>query len=136
MPSGLSQHLALTVRQRNVLIVLLTGGIVYAGVRWAMNPTPIPDPQPEAGLRAAELADRIDPEFADWQTLAILPGIAEKKARQIIQTREARQRANPGQRAFRRVEDLYYVEGFAGATVEKLKPYLHFPSEPATMPTD
>ncbi len=133
MPRGVAHHLALTHRQRYVLAVLLLAGIGYAGVRLWVHASPIPDPQPAAGSRAEELADRIDPEYADWQTLAILPGIGEKKAKGITEWRDAN-RPVSGERVFRRVEDLIRVPGIASATLDKLRPFLEIPGEPTTAP--
>jgi competence ComEA-like helix-hairpin-helix protein len=135
MLRALAHHLAFTDRQRNVLLVLLVIGLAYAGIRWAMHRSTISDPQPEAGARAVELADRIDPDTADWQTLAILPGIAEKKAKGIVEWRE-RNRAAEGGRVFRRVEDLVRVPGIGAATVDKLRPYLFIPDPPSTAPVN
>lgn len=118
------KHLALTRGQRGVLVVLLLGLVGSGTVRYAMNPSRVPDPQPEQGDRFIELADRINPNTADWQTLAILPGIGERKAQDIIAKRdELAKRRTP---AFRTPEDLYMVDGIGSATVDKLKPYLDF----------
>lgn len=135
MPRGVTHHLALTHRQRYVLVVLLLIGVVYAGVRWLVHPARVPDPQAESGLRAAELSDRIDPEYADWQTLAILPGIGEKKAKGIIEWRDAHRPAS-GERVFKRVEDLIRVPGIASATLDKLRPFLEIAGEPTTAPAN
>jgi len=126
MPRDPAHHLAFTSRQRRVLIVLLVIGAMYAGGRWLRNRTVIADPQPESGSRAGELADRIDIEEADWQTLAILPGIGEKRARDILRKRDDLRLRRPGERAFKRIEDLLMIDGIGIATIDKLRPYLAF----------
>ena len=135
MPRGVAHHLAFTDRQRNVLVILLMIGLSYAGVRWLTHSAHVPDPQAESGLHAEELADRIDPEYADWQTLAILPGIGEKKAKGIVAWREANRPAN-GHRVFTRIEDLIRVPGIASATLDKLRPFLVILERPATVPVN
>ncbi len=132
MVRGIAHDFSFTSRQRRVLVVLLLVAGLFFAIKWAINRSVVPDPQPAVGLRADELADRIDLETTDWQTLAILPGIGESKARDILRKRDELQSRTPGQRAFARAEDLYFVKGIGAATVEKLKPYLYFPGTPST----
>lgn len=133
--SRLSRFLAYTTGQRQTLILLLGMMLVYVSVRWINNPVPISEPQPSEGARASELADRIDPEYADWQTLAILPGIGQAKANLIVAKRHELQAESPHKRAFERPEDLYLVKGIGVNTVERIKPYLIFTTNPTTVPT-
>ncbi|GIW76906.1 MAG: hypothetical protein KatS3mg104_1969 [Phycisphaerae bacterium] len=129
-----SRFLTYTPGQRRVLIVLLGIMSVYVISRRISNPVSVSDPQPSEGVRAFELADRIDPEYADWQTLAILPGIGETRAKMIVSKRTELQNAKPNRRAFTRAEDLYLIKGIGPATLERIQPYLIFPSDPTTMP--
>lgn len=131
----LSRSLTYTSGQRQILILILCLMLIYVVARWINNPTYISDPQPSEGARASELADRIDPEYADWQTLAILPGIGQAKANLIVAKRQERQEASPGKRAFERPEDLYTVKGIGVSTVERIKPYLIFSTNPTTRST-
>ena len=48
----------------------------------------ISDPQPSEGPRAAELQSRIDPNAADWKTLAAIPNLGEKRAKAIVAYRD------------------------------------------------
>lgn len=118
------KHLAFTPAQQRVLVVLLLALVTYGTVRYAMNRSSVPDPQPDQGERFSELADRINPNTADWQTLAVLPGIGEKRAKDIVAKREELSRRRTP--AFGAPEDLYMVDGIGSATVDKLRPYLDF----------
>jgi DNA uptake protein ComE-like DNA-binding protein len=123
-----------TARQRGVLIgsILLLCG--WLGVRLALNRQSIADPQPPAGANAEHLATRVDPNTADWATLAILPQLGEKRAKAIVAFREAHEKANPGTPAFAKEQDLLQVPGIGAATIETLRPHLAFP--PTTAPVD
>ena len=70
-----------TASQRRGLLVLLTLMCAALGVRYACTPAYVSDPQPARPSRYDQLADRIDPNTADWQSLAALPGLGEKRAR-------------------------------------------------------
>ena len=89
-----------------------------------------------ASRRFHDLADRIDPNDADWVTLAALPNIGEKRAKEIIAYRERFVSENPEQRAFTRAEDLLRIKGFGNAMVAQLRAYLIFPAttQPASHP--
>lgn len=122
-----------TLAQRRGLLVLLTVLLSFLAFRTLRNRTYVSDPQPSEGPRAAELQSRIDPNSADWQTLAAIPGLGEKRARTIIAYREGLHAANSGRVAFHGPTDLLRVRGIGIATVENLRPYLIFPSdEPST----
>ena len=136
-PSNISP-LAWTLPQRRVLLALLSVLCVVLLVRYLFNPTYVSDPQPEVPARFHELADRIDPNTADWQTLAALPGIGEKRARDIVAYREsARARAGDSARVVFDAEgDLLYVKGIGPAMISAMLPYLEFPPPtPASKPS-
>ena len=123
---------AWTEPQRRVLLVLLAIFLVFLTGRYACNRMYVSNPQPETGARYGDLADRIDPNTADWQTLAALPGIGEGKARDIVAYRE-RKRAeahDPGLVVFKAEGDLLFIRGVGPALVQSMKPHLLFP--PAT----
>ena len=119
-------HFTWNESQRRVLLVLLTILLASLVTRYACNRMYVSDPQPPHPPREAELEDRIDPNTADWQTLAALPVIGEKRAKDIVAYREKFEETNPGQRAFARAEDLIRVKGIGEATVQSLAPYLIF----------
>ena len=125
-----TSHFTWNDSQRRVLLVLLTVLLASLGTRYACNRMYVSDPQPEVSPRFDELADRIDPNTADWQTLAALPGIGERRARDVVEYRQ-RKRAearDPALVVFDAPGDLLYVRGIGVAIVEALKPYLQFPT--------
>lgn len=122
-----------TLPQRRALVLLLGVLLVVLCIRYAVNRAYISDPQPPQGARAGELATRIDPNVADWQTLAAIPTLGEKRAKEIVAYRIRGQEANPGAIIFRDPTDLVHVRGIGRATIENLRPYLIFPPvEPPT----
>jgi hypothetical protein len=126
-----------TAKQRRAIVILLAAILIYLTIRLIRNPVYVADPQPRDGPRAAELADRIDPNTADVATLAALPMIGQRRAQDIVEYRERFVAQNPGKRAFTRVEDLLRIKGFGTAMIEHVRPYLTFPREqpaPATQP--
>jgi DNA uptake protein ComE-like DNA-binding protein len=129
-----SSRLAWSASQSSVLIGLLLLILIYLIARLIMNPVYVSDPQPRVPARADELADKIDPNTADWQTLAALPIIGEKRARDIVAYRERFVAENPGKTAFTRPEDLYRIRGIGDAMLSQIQPYLTFPAT-TTQPT-
>jgi competence protein ComEA len=121
-----------TPAQRGVLIALVLGLALYAGVRYALNPMHVSNPQPLVPPRASELADRIDPNTADLDSLAALPLIGERRARDIVAYRERFVADHPSEAAFKKPDDLLRIRGIGASMVDQLKPYLLFP--PATQP--
>ena len=117
-----------TARQRLALGVVVMLVLGYALVRYQVTPARIGSPQESEGARAAELADRLDPNTASASDLAALPNIGPAMARKIVEEREEFAKKHPGQRAFNRAEDLERVKGIGAATVENLRPYLGFPA--------
>ncbi len=124
-----------TGSQRGVLIALLGCLLTYLVVRSLLNPIYVSDPQPARPPRYDDLADRIDPNTADWQSLAALPGLGEKRAKTILEYREAFTTKNPGHPAFGEPEDLLLVHGIGDAMLATLRPYLMFPPPPNSTTT-
>jgi hypothetical protein len=130
---------AWTRPQRRVLVLLLLILCPALLVRYACNTAYIPDPPPPHGPRYDEVADKIDPNTADVATLAALPMLGDKRAQDIVEYRERKRAAEPERIVFRRPEDLAAIKGFGRASIDTLRPYLHFPSadrpdRPATQP--
>jgi DNA uptake protein ComE-like DNA-binding protein len=120
-----------TARQRvRLAMIVLALVVVLIGVSFR-RPLHIGDPQPPVGPRASELAAKIDPNEADWPTLAALPSIGEKRAKDIVAYREDFLRKHPNLRAFEKLEDLDKVKGIGQATAESLRPYLIIPPRPS-----
>ena len=124
-----------TASQRGVLIALLGGLTVYLIIRLILNPAYVSNPQPARPPRYAELADKIDPNTADWQSLAALPALGEKRAKTIIEYRESFTKQHPDHLAFEEPEDLLLVRGIGPSMLATLRPYMLFPSDAATKPT-
>jgi DNA uptake protein ComE-like DNA-binding protein len=124
-------RLTWTLPQRRALLVLLSVLCLGLGVRYACNPAYVSNPQPDRPSRADELADRVDPNTADVNTLIAIPQMGEKRARAIIEFREKRRALLPGQPAFRTASDLTAVRGIGWSMVENLRPYLTFPDDRA-----
>jgi len=116
-----------TNQQRIVLIWLLLIFCGWLAFRAYKNPRYVSDPQPQAGARAGELLDRLDPNSATWQELSVLPELGEKRAKEIVAYREEFVRAGRGAVAFRSAEDLLKIKGIGVSMVENLSPYLKFP---------
>lgn len=118
-----------TPAQRRALIFLVAALFLWLCFRVVMNRQYVPDPQPTEGLRARELASRIDPNSADWQTLAAIPTLGEKRAKAIVAYREHVLAQDEHRMAFSTPADLLHVRGIGQATMENLRPYLIFPNE-------
>jgi DNA uptake protein ComE-like DNA-binding protein len=123
-----------TASQRGVLIGLVGLLLAYATFVYFRNPTYVADPMPATPPGAAELEDRIDPNTADWATLAALPNIGEKRARDIVAYRDQAQRERPGEIVFHSSDALTRVRGIGPAIASQIAPYLRFPDAPATAP--
>src|SRR5437764_5897587 len=97
--------------QRGVLIAFLCAMLIVVGIRLWINSSYVSNPQPLRPSRFDELADKVDPNSADWQTLAALPQLGEKRARQVVAFREEFLAAHPGAIAFERANDLMQIRG-------------------------
>ena len=115
-----------TLAQRGVLLMGIAVLLAYLTVRYAINSSYVADPQPPQPARYFDLADRINPNVVDWQTLAALPGIGERRGRDIVGYREQFLLENPDRRAFESADDLLRIRGFGHATVANLRPYFIF----------
>ena len=129
---GNPSHFGWTLSQRRALILLLSILFIWLCIRFAMNRRYVSDPQPPNGSRADELASRIDPNTADWQTLAAIPELGEKRAKAIVEYREQIHQKDPQRIVFAAPTDLLPIRGIGQATMENMEPYLLFPSKPAS----
>lgn len=121
-----------TFSQRRALLAILSILLVVLCIRLAFNPQYVSNPQPPQGSRAGELASRIDPNTADWQTLAAVPGLGEKRAKSIVEYRDRLRASDANVVVFRDPSDLRHIRGIGVATIQNLRPYLLFPSDRAT----
>ncbi len=68
----------------------------------------------------------IDPNTADWASLVRLPGVGPARATKLLNFRVAAQKAHPGRKAFRSLNDLRAIPTFGPKTVRHLAPWLRF----------
>ena len=131
---GQSGEWGWTLPQRRALLLLLSLFFLALIVRLGLNRVFVPA-RGGPGERAGELASRLDPNSADWQALAAVPNLGEKRAKDIVSYRDRVRGVKPGAVVFRTVYDLRVIRGIGPAMVEKLRPYLIFPGEsPASLP--
>jgi len=130
-----SGELGWTLPQRRALLFLLSLFFLFLIIKLTLSRQFVPA-HPGQGSRAAELASRLNPNTADWQALAAVPNLGEKRAKDIVSHRERMRNSDPSTVVFKTVYDLRLVRGIGPAMVEKLRPYLIFPGEnPASLPT-
>ena len=121
-----------TPSQRGVLIafiLILCSTLLLFLARDRMY---VSNPPPAHAERYDDLADRIDPNTATWEELAVLPQIGEKRAKDIVAYRESFVARKPDGVAFARPQDLMEVKGIGAATLETLRSHLAFPVTQAT----
>jgi len=116
-----------TTPQRRALLFLVGVFWVFLGIHWACDRAYLPEGLDVPAPRAADLADRIDPNTADWETLAAIPGLGEKRAKVIVAYREKALAAGRGPLVFRVAFDLTRIRGIGRSTASNLEPYLIFP---------
>jgi hypothetical protein len=123
-----------TPAQRGVLIAFVLILCIVLLLRLARDRMYVSNPPPPRAERYDDLADRIDPNTATWEELAVLPQIGEKRAREIIAYREAFVVRQPNAVPFARPQDLMRVNGIGPAMIETLRPHLAFPTTASTQP--
>src|ERR1019366_558192 len=114
-------------RQRRVILVFVVALLGYLAIQSRQEPIDLADPPPSPGVRAGELADRLDPNTAGAAMLAAIPQMGERRAAEIVEYREAFQRDHPGGAAFAEPDDLLKLKNFGRATIATIEPYLIFP---------
>ncbi len=119
--------------ERRTFWLLIALAVVLAGIwltrlgawgddRVDVEPGPLPD-----------YANKLDPNTADWVSLARLPRVGERRARDIVAYREQVLLADPDAIAFTQPDDLTAIKGIGEKTADRLAPLLHFPA-PTTRP--
>jgi hypothetical protein len=122
-----------TANQRIALLMIVASIFAYIVIQYALNRSYVSNPQPDLPARAPELADRIDPNAADEQTLSALPLLGEKRAKMIVDYRKHFHDLKPDEVVFQKAEDLMRIRGIGVNTVDQLRPFLVFPStQPAS----
>ena len=72
------------------------------------------------------LNDKINPNLADWPSLARLPGIGEKRAKDIINYRNNQKIYDNISTIYNEYTDLANVKGIGTITCEQIRDYLIF----------
>lgn len=113
--------------QRYAILALAAVGIIIVAQRNRSWTSHIEDPS-LAGKRAHELIGRLDPNTADATALVAIPGLGERRSRDIVTFREKNYTdGNPI--VYREVKDLMRVRGIGPALSRQMAPYLVFPNE-------
>lgn len=102
---------------RNTLAALVLGAVL-AGAFDAPVASAAPDARPVASPAPAAL----NVNTATVEELTALPGIGEKRAQAILETRKEKG-------GFKSVDELTEVKGIGPANLEKLRPYLRVSSD-------
>jgi competence ComEA-like helix-hairpin-helix protein len=121
-----------TASQRRGVIVLICVLLSIAATELAVNSSTIPKVQPERGVLATQLADRLDPNTAIASQLSEITDIGPARAAAIIAYRSQFQTEHPGNRAFEKLEDLRKIRGIGPAISETIGPYLTFQDSAST----
>ena len=100
-----------TAPQRRGLLALLGLGTLALAAVALTRPTFVADPPPADAPRAADLADRIDPNGADVGALAALPTLGPGRAAAIVAYREKVAERDGTPVVFRAAADLMRVKG-------------------------
>jgi competence ComEA-like helix-hairpin-helix protein len=116
-----------------VLIAFVLILSVVLLLRLFFNRAYVADPQPIRGERFDELVDRLDPNAATWQELAVIPQLGETRAKAIVAYRDEFSYRKTSGPAFARADDLLKVKGIGVALLQTIRPHLTFPaSQPTT----
>lgn len=117
-----------TPTQRGVLIAFVLVLCVALLIRLYFNQGYVSDPPPARPARFDELADRIDPNNATWQDLAVLPQLGEKRAKEIVAYRDQFRADKRGDTPFQSIDDLLKIKGIGVAMLTTIRPHLMFPA--------
>jgi len=124
-----------TAQQRGALAAVVFVITIAMLIRLRLNPSKIDDPQAQSSKRAGEVLAKVDPNSADWPTLAALPSIGPALAKRIVKERAAFATEHPGEMAYLQIDDLLRVKGIGPAVIEAIRPHLLFPEPPASRPS-
>jgi len=80
----------------------------------------------EDNYKLIEIYDKINPNTADWPSLARLPSIGEKRAKDIINYRNNSRLYDNTTTVYTNYLDLAQVRGIGEITCENIKDYLTF----------
>ena len=95
----------------------------------------IEDPSP-VGQRVDDLVGKLDPNSSEAQALVAIPGLGERRSRDIVAFRE-KKNLDGNAIVYHEIKDLMQVRGIGPALSKQMEPYLDFPTTaPTTMPSD
>jgi len=121
---------AVSLVERGLLVLVVIVGVVLAAI-WATRWGAWRDDEMTVTHQpTGDYTNKLDPNTASWQSLARLPGIGERRAKDIVAYREAFAGRGP---AFTGPGDLAAVKGIGPKIVERIEPLLAFPA-PASAP--
>ncbi|HQY87391.1 MAG TPA: helix-hairpin-helix domain-containing protein [Tepidisphaeraceae bacterium] len=121
-----------TPAQRRGLSILLAFVIAFLGYL-AIRRTSFIDDPPEAGIRASELVSKLDPNTAEANALLAIPGLGERRSRDIVAYREKMKPNSADGIVFYEIDDLMQIRGIGPALSKQMEPYLEFPAtQPGT----
>ena len=118
-----------TRAHRVSLAILLTLALGILTFDYLRHPYRLDDPAVVIDGQPASLEQQLDPNTADWPSLARLPHVGETLARRLVAFRDQNKDASTP--AFQSLDDLDKVGGFGPKTRESLRPYLKFPARDA-----
>ena len=119
---------AFTAAQRRALAGVLVTFLACLGVALVRNPSHVTDPMPAEAPRFEELADTLDPNIADAESLSALPQLGARRARDIVEYRERIRSGDPTRVVYTKLEDLLRVRGIGATMMKHVEPYLVFPT--------
>jgi hypothetical protein len=114
------------------IATLLAILLMFLVVIYHRNPARLDDPVVVVDGQRVDLEQQLDPNVADWPSLARLPHIGESLARRLVDYRQANAAISADGKAFHSLDDLEKVGGFGPKTRQGLQPYLKFPTEAST----
>jgi len=105
-----------------ILIIILSIICLYNRYR---NPLLISKQIIEKICISDNIVDKINPNTAEWQSLARLPGIGAEKAKAIVAYRQAHANQE-GKPCFHNMNELNKVKGIGPVICQQIAPYIIF----------
>lgn len=127
-PTPDSEQRAVSSLERGVFWLLVIAVVVMAAIWAADFGDWFDQPAIHQPADTPPWANKVDPNSADWVSLARLPGIGEQRAKDIIAYREQWLAANDGEVPFTQPDDLLGVKGLGPKRVAQIAPLLHLPT--------
>lgn len=116
-----------TPAQRYGILVIVAIGFVTVLQRNQSWTARIDDPSP-VGHRVNELVGKLDPNNAEATALVAIPGLGERRSRDIVAFRE-KKNSESNAVIYKEIKDLMQVRGIGPALSKQMEPYLIFPED-------